>query len=844
MEFAVGKRGNVQWAPVRSGGAGSSDFGSSTASGSCTPRVGAPPSGSGSLLRPPEPHVRNATPRQNRSPRTTSGDGTADRKNSVASFGESTFAPSSRLASSQQSSGFAIASVPSGCSTPSRATSAHSIKSCGTTQGSSVRGAATTALSAECFGSGSCSGGGGLFSESGSAIAVASERQVGARARWSPQRQRLTPNGATSVVPATPRGLSEFGKYFDGFVFGGSAEGRKRAIEASEGGVRHVALLEPSDLDEKAVAFEAALRTLLPAVSAGGSLTWRRVQEACDEEVASFRQLEDNLRKFNVSIFYGEADFLPPCTHAVGVAAVQSSGVASHAVGNVERSSKCVATSPAPAEETSQKSAFAVVSALSASTARAADVATAPQPSPRFNYSIYPAQDLSTNVTHAGAIRICVRNPRGRTVVCVAGRVHVAAPCHTESLTSHDFCLSAARFAEHACSAEASGDAPEHVAVLGNSGRAAEVCALLVAVGARPVWIVDGRLDISIAPELAAALLTAMRQLGIEVVTRCSVKCVERLGDGFAVVAASGDFPRFEGFGSVVCVGSPRPVLPAGVELFGSVSDGLLRVDAAGVAGPRLTASGPCARLDPSVVGQSPAPLLSVSSRPASPSSVGLTAESSAPASPRSVASGWGRRRRKSEGTPGVSSRQGSRVAASTTAGVESPLLAPLLSAHTAAKHTSLAGRGATERDPAEAVVACGVTGRLAGGNAAAGSAASRVLQAGQLRTPGLPSSLVLPSRVEVLWSRPPVGSVGLSVAEARCITRAEPWVRTTRHTVAGGLELTLATVFLGDAEDAPLVGASALGIGAPALLVGLGVAMQARCVRGNVDAVLSSLTP
>lgn len=104
------------------------------------------------------------------------------------------------------------------------------------------------------------------------------------------------------------------------------------------------------------------------------------------------------------------------------------------------------------------------------------------------------------------------------------------------------------------------------------------------------------------------------------------------------------------------------------------------------------------------------------------------------------------------------------------------------------------------------------------------------------LDVPNLP-----PIRADVIWSRPPLGTAGFSVAEAWQAYSAQPHVVLTRHQVCGGPELLVSSIYAGCGAEARCVGASVLGSGAAAATLGLSVALQAGATRTSMEAVLAT---
>lgn len=297
-----------------------------------------------------------------------------------------------------------------------------------------------------------------------------------------------------------------------------------------------------------------------------------------------------------------------------------------------------------------------------------------------------------------------------------------------------------------------------HLVVIGEGGRAAEICALCEAAGTKPIWLLEsGEPQLEVAAELSAGLVTAMRLRGTEVVTHFPVWRVQGEVDGtFTVFAANGSTP-ISAVDAVVYAVDPHPIVPPVVPkgtnwVMHITSEGYSFVDA---NHHRLEKSGEAS----SPRGRS------------SPSSSGI-----------------------------VGSADKSSPARQSGAGGDALAPRPVTSS----------------RSPSPVKV---------------GYPAER-----------LP---VPPIRIDMIWSRPPLGTAGLSATEARRAYRGEPQVRTSRHRVGGGSELTVSAVFVSpdgrDDRHARCVGASVLGSGASALLLGLSVALQAGASRDDVDTVLAA---
>lgn len=295
--------------------------------------------------------------------------------------------------------------------------------------------------------------------------------------------------------------------------------------------------------------------------------------------------------------------------------------------------------------------------------------------------------------------------------------------------------------------------------VIGEGGRAAEICALCEAAGTKPIWLLEtGEPQLEVAAELSAGLVTAMRLRGSEVVTNFPVWRVQNEADGtFTVFAANGSTP-ISGVDAVVYAVDPHPIVPPVVPkgtnwVMHITSQGYNFVDANHHRSEKSGEGG-------SPGGQS------------SPTSSALAG-----------------------GADSVLSSARQRGA-----GVEAA--APRMSGFT--------------RSPSPAKVG--------------------------FHMERLPAP---PIRIDMIWSRPPLGTAGLSAAEARRTYRGEPQIRTSRHRVGGGSELTVSAVFVSqdgrDDRQALCVGASALGSGASALLLGLSAALQAGASREVIDTVLSA---
>lgn len=106
-------------------------------------------------------------------------------------------------------------------------------------------------------------------------------------------------------------------------------------------------------------------------------------------------------------------------------------------------------------------------------------------------------------------------------------------------------------------------DAEPRVAVLGDGGRAAEICALCEAAGAEVSWFLDGEApQLEVAGELGGALASAMQLRGTEVLRSFAVWRVQRDKDGrYTVHSANGCAP-VSGFSCAVYVVDAHQLVP------------------------------------------------------------------------------------------------------------------------------------------------------------------------------------------------------------------------------------------------------------------------------------------
>lgn len=95
---------------------------------------------------------------------------------------------------------------------------------------------------------------------------------------------------------------------------------------------------------------------------------------------------------------------------------------------------------------------------------------------------------------------------------------------------------------------------------------------------------------------------------------------------------------------------------------------------------------------------------------------------------------------------------------------------------------------------------------------------------------------------IDMVWSSPPLGAVGLSAEEARKAFKVEPRALVSQHIAPGGASLTILAICVG--EDDSVVGLAALGSGVQTLMLGLAVMVHSGVKLAALEGVLSVFVP